>query len=196
MLREIDDDRLDTLHRLARAAEYGDPDTFSHTERVAETSAAIAKRLRLDIDVIETMRQAAPLHDIGKIAIPDAILMKAGPLTPVERAEMQRHVTAGAAILAGGESTVLRMARQIVLTHHEWWNGRGYPNRLAGEAIPLPGRIVALADVWDALTHERPYKPAWPVAMALAEIDRLAGHQFDPFVVLAFQGAQPRKLVH
>src|SRR5579859_967177 len=118
--------------------------------------------------------------------VPDSILLKRGALSHEEREQMKLHTTAGAAILANSHSHVLRAAHQIALTHHEWWDGSGYPNRLRGNEIPLSGRIVAVADVFDALTHDRPYKPAWPVEEALAEIERLSGHQFDPQIVQAF----------
>jgi putative two-component system response regulator len=145
----------------------------------------------LDTEAVENLRQAATLHDIGKIAISDTLLLKPGWFTPEERTRMQEHVQAGASILDGSRSQVLRTAREIVLSHHEWWNGEGYPFGLSGEAIPLSGRIVAVADVFDALTHERPYKPAWSVGAALDEVDRLAGRQFDPRVVEAFHALQP-----
>ncbi|MDQ3890755.1 MAG: HD domain-containing protein, partial [Actinomycetota bacterium] len=132
------------------------------------------------------IRQAAPLHDIGKLAVSDTVLLKPGRLTSEEFEQVKRHAEAGAAILAESRSDVLRLAQQIALTHHEWWNGHGYPAGLEGEEIPLTGRIVALADVFDALTHERPYKHAWRIAEAVTEIRRLAGRQFDPAIVGAF----------
>ena len=187
MVGELESARLETLERLARAAEYRDDETFAHTERVASRTAAIAARLGLSGEQIAVLAQAAPLHDIGKIAVSDAILLKPGPLNPEEHREMRRHVLAGAAILDGSRSEVLRVAREIVLTHHEWWNGGGYPAGLAGPTIPLSGRIVALADVFDALTHVRPYKPAWTERHAVEEISRLSGTQFDPDVVRAFR---------
>jgi hypothetical protein len=186
LVSELEEARAETLLRLGRAAEYRDDDTHRHTERVAVTSAAIAEQLGVDDETVDTLRQAAPLHDIGKIALKDSLLLKPGALTPEERRQMQTHVPAGAAILDGTNSTVLRMARDVVLSHHEWWNGQGYPARIAGDAIPLTGRIVALADVFDALTHSRPYKPAWPVNTAVAKVTELRGHQFDPQVVDAF----------
>ena len=195
LVSDLEEARGETLLRLGRAAEYRDDDTHRHTERVAVTSAAIAEQLGVDDETVDTLRQAAPLHDIGKIALKDSLLLKPGALTPEERRQMQTHVPAGAAILDGTKSTVLRMARDIVLTHHEWWNGQGYPARLAGDAIPLTGRIVALADVFDALAHSRPYKPAWPVNTAVAKITELGGHQFDPQVVDAFLRLNPSALI-
>lgn len=184
--QELDEARTETLKRLALAAEYRDDDTYRHTERVAATARAIATQLGLAPAFVELIGQAAPLHDLGKLAISDTILLKPGKLTAEEFAQIKTHPAAGAAILSGSASEVLRLAEEIALTHHEWWDGSGYPAGLRGEAIPLSGRIVALADVFDALTHARPYKPAWPLERALAEIDRLTGHQFDPDVAAAF----------
>lgn len=194
MMRELEEARLETLQRLARAAEYRDDDTFHHTERVAATTGLLAEALGIDAATVTVLRQAAPLHDIGKIAVPDRILLKRGALGPRERRRMEDHVRAGVGILDGTRSTVLRAAREIVLSHHEWWDGSGYPGRLSGDAIPLSGRIVALADVFDALTHARPYKAAWSVSAAIDEIDRLAGQQFDPRVVAALHAIDPARL--
>ena len=187
MVAELEEARLETLQRLARAGEYRDDSTFQHTERVAAVTALIAEALGLDRGTVATLRQAAPLHDIGKIAVPDAILLKAGRLADDERRQMQQHIMAGAAILEGSRSAVLRAAHEIVLTHHEWWDGTGYPHGLAGDAIPLSGRIVAVADVFDALVHDRPYKRAWTLEAAVAEIVGCAGTQIDPRVVHAFE---------
>jgi HD-GYP domain-containing protein (c-di-GMP phosphodiesterase class II) len=194
LVEELEEARAETLQRLANAAEYRDDDTFQHTERVGMTSAAIAAQLGLDTGFTDVLRQAAPLHDIGKIALRDAVLLKKGTLTIEERQHVNTHVAAGAAILDGTRSAVLRMARDIVLSHHEWWNGEGYPARVAGERIPLSGRIVAAADVFDALTHSRPYKSAWPVDKAVATIRELRGSQFDPRVVDAFVAIDHRRL--
>jgi putative two-component system response regulator len=138
---------------------------------------------------------AAPLHDIGKIAIPDSLLLKAGRFTTSEHAVMQRHTSIGADMLAGTSSGLLALARDIALTHHERWDGSGYPGGLAGDDIPIAGRIVALADVFDALTHARPYKPAWRVQDAVAEIKRAGGAQFDPVLVDAFAELDHERLV-
>jgi putative two-component system response regulator len=187
--------RLETLERLALAAEYRDDATHEHTERVARLAALVAERLGLsDLDV-SLLRQAAPLHDIGKLGVSDTLLLKPDRLTTQEFARVKLHTTCGAAILAGGTSDVLRLAEEIALTHHEWWDGSGYPAGLTGEAIPVSGRIVAIADVFDALTHERPYKPAWSVADAVAEIVKLRARQFDPRVVDAFISIPPAELV-
>jgi putative two-component system response regulator len=191
---ELERARLETLQRLALAAEYRDDATYEHTERVARASALIAGRLGMSASEVALLRQAAPLHDIGKLAVPDAILLKPGRLTPAEYEQMQRHARVGAAILDGSTSEVLRRAREIALTHHEWWNGDGYPERLRGERVPLSGRIVALADVFDALTHARPYKRAWSVDAAATELRRLRARQFDPDVLDAFEAIDPDEL--
>jgi putative two-component system response regulator len=192
--QELDDARLETLQRLALAAEYRDDATHEHGRRVARTTALLAERLGLAPSEVTLLAQAAPLHDIGKLAVSDTVLLKPGRLTRAERAQIRGHAAAGAALLAGSTSVVLRLAHEIALTHHEWWDGGGYPSGLRGEAIPLSGRIVALADVFDALTHERPYKPAWPAEEAAAELQRLAGRQFDPRVVEAFAGLDAAEL--
>jgi putative nucleotidyltransferase with HDIG domain len=185
--QELEESRLETLQRLALAAEYRDDDTFQHTDRVARTAGLLAVRLGLSADAVALIRLAAPLHDIGKLAVSDTILLKPGSLTAEEFETMKSHAAAGARILADSRSAVLRLAQEIASTHHEWWDGSGYPAGLAAAAIPLSGRIVALADVFDALTHARPYKSAWPLADAVAEICRLDGRQFDPGVVRAFR---------
>jgi putative two-component system response regulator len=183
---ELEQARLETLNSLALAAEYRDDATGQHTRRVGELSARIAQALGLPKDAIARVHRAAPLHDVGKIGIRDGILLKPARLTTEEREEMKRHTVIGAELLSVGCSGTLRLARQIALTHHERWDGYGYPSGLAGGDIPIEGRIVALADTWDALIHERPYKPAWPQDAALAEIAQLRGSQFDPHVVDAF----------
>lgn len=192
---ELRSSRLETLQRLALVAEYRDDNTYQHTERVARTACMLSKALGLPADEAAIIRQAAPLHDVGKLAVPDKVLLKRGALTAGERAQIQRHAAAGAAILAGGTFTVLRSGEEIAATHHERWDGRGYPAGLAGGEIPLSGRIVALADVFDALTHERTYKPAWSVDHAVEEISGLRERQFDPDVVDAFLTLEPSELV-
>jgi putative two-component system response regulator len=177
---------LETLQRLALAAEYRDDDTGSHTRRVGVTAGRIAGSLGLSPEQVDLILRAAPLHDVGKIGIADAILLKPGKLTDEEFAIMKQHTTIGGKILSGSSSPWLQLAEEIALTHHERWDGQGYPCGLKGEAISLVGRIVAIADVFDALTHERPYKKAWPIAEAMAEIEHQSGKQFDPCVVAAF----------
>ena len=188
--RELEDARSKTLQRLALAAEYHDDDTFQHTERVGRTSAQIAARLGLEAEQIGFLRKAAPLHDVGKIGIPDRMLLKPGKLTAEEYEVVKTHAKLGAQLLQGSGSPVLQMATVIAESHHERWDGAGYPNGLSGEEIPLVGRIVAVADVFDALIQLRPYKPAWPVERAIAEMQRAAGSQFDPRVVAAFLAVQ------
>jgi PAS domain S-box-containing protein len=184
--RELDEARAETLRQLAIAAEYRDDETYQHTERVGHVAARLALGLGLPAGQVTLLRQAAPLHDVGKLAIPDCILLKPGRLTDEEFDVMKTHAELGARLLSSGSSPVLQMAAVIAGTHHERWDGRGYPKGLTGEAIPLVGRIVAVADVFDALTHDRPYKPAWTVERAIAEIGGGAGSQFDPRVVTAF----------
>jgi PAS domain S-box-containing protein len=184
--RELDRARAETVRLLALAAEYRDDDTSEHTERVGLAAAEIATRLGLSKQQIKLLREAAPLHDVGKLAIPDRILLKPGLLSVRERETMKTHAAVGACLLSNSRSRVLKMGAVIAGSHHERWDGTGYPHGLAGEAIPLVGRVVAVADVFDALTHQRPYKPAWPVERAIAYIRREAGAHFDPRVVAAF----------
>ena len=193
--RELEDARTETLQRLAVAAEYHDDETFQHTKRVGDAAAELAARLALSAEEIKLLREAAPLHDVGKLAIPDHILGKRGKLTAQEYELMKTHAALGARLLSGSSSPVLQMAAVIAATHHERWDGTGYPAGLAGEAIPLVGRVVAVADVFDALTHDRPYKSAWPVEQAIAEIQSAAGSQFDPRVVAAFLTMQKDAVV-
>jgi PAS domain S-box-containing protein len=191
--RELEDARAKTLKRLALAAEYRDDDTFAHTERVGETCAQIASELRLNPKDIELLRLAAPLHDLGKIGVPDSILRKPGKLTEEEFEVMKTHTALGAKLLTGSGSPILQTGTLIAESHHERWDGKGYPRGLAGEHIPLVGRIVSVADVFDALTHDRPYKSAWPVADAIAEIERGAGSQFDPSIVASLPRLPPTR---
>ncbi|SFV38253.1 putative two-component system response regulator [Devosia crocina] len=175
------------IWRLARAIEYRDGDTGEHVSRVAQICQVIAEGLGLSAEHARMIYLAAPLHDIGKIGISDAILNKPGKFTPEERAAMREHVNIGARILADADSDLIRTAELIAQSHHERWDGSGYPYRLAGEAIPIEARIVALADVFDALCSERPYKRAWPVNEAYAEIMRCSGTHFDPGCVASFK---------
>ena len=184
--QELEQARMEVLERLALAAEFRDDDTQEHAWRIGRICAMVAMQLGLPDDEVELMSRAAPLHDLGKIGIPDEILLKPGKLTDEEFEVMKTHTTIGAEILAGSRSPVLRLAERIALSHHERWDGSGYPGGLSGDDIPLEGRIVAIADVFDALTHARPYKEAWPLADAVAEIEDQAGRQFDPEVAAAF----------
>ncbi len=183
--QELEFAQLEIVSRLALAAEFRDDATGEHTYRVGRNAAMIAKELGWPPHEVETLRLAARLHDVGKIGIPDNILLKRDRLTPQEYDLMKDHTNIGSRILSGGRSKILRLAEEIALSHHEHFDGSGYPRGLAGESIPMSGRIVAVADVLDALTHERPYKRAWSVAEALAEIKRQSGRQFDPKVVEA-----------
>ena len=182
---ELEDTQIEILERLASAAEYRDDDTGEHTKRVGQMSAQIAQIIGLPQAEVELIRRAAPLHDLGKIGIPDSILLKPGKLTPEEFEYMKTHTTLGAKMLSRGRFPLLQRAEEIALTHHEWWDGRGYMS-LHGETIPIAGRIVTVADVFDALTNERPYKQAWPRNQAIEEIKQLSGRQFDPRMVDAF----------
>jgi putative two-component system response regulator len=182
---EVDTAR-ESLSILAAIADYHDDDTSQHAQRVGICAALIARALELPEPFVHLIRDAAPLHDIGKVGISRRILLKPGKLSPAEWVHMMRHVEMGAQILAPARSPVLRLAAEIARTHHEQWDGNGYSAGLAGEDIPISGRITALADVWDTLTHERPYKPAWSEERALAEIASESGAHFDPRVVEAF----------
>ena len=185
--QDLHEARIDVLRRLARAVEYRDDDGGQHPQRIGRTAAIIAGELGLADETVELIRHAAPLHDVGKIGVPDAILLKQGRLTEEEIAVMESHVAIGRTILTDSNSAVLELAEQITLTHHEWWDGSGYPAGLKGEEIPLSGRIVALADSFDALVHDRPYRSGLSIEQSLEEIRSLSGSQFDPRVVRAFE---------
>ena len=185
--RSLQEAQLEIVARLALVGDYRDDETGDHCRRVAEMSYELAIRVEVAPKEAELIRLAAPLHDIGKVGIPDAVIRKPARLTPDEFREIQTHTTIGASILEGSRSDVLRMAYTIAISHHERWDGQGYPNGLMGDAIPLPGRIVSVADVFDALSNPRPYKESWPEDKALAEIVRCSGTQFDPRVVTALR---------
>ena len=178
--------QLQVVQRLGRAAEYRDNETGNHILRMSHISALLAKSIGLSEDDCELLLHASPMHDIGKIGIPDHILLKPGKFEPEEWAIMQTHATIGAHILEGDDSELMRCAREIALTHHEKWDGSGYPSGLTGDAIPLMGRIAALADVFDALTSERPYKKAWTIEAAVDLIKENRGTHFDPGLVDVF----------
>ncbi len=183
--RELVEAQIEIIERLAIAAEFRDDNTGQHTHRVGQMSALVAKQVGLPDVQVSLIRRAAELHDVGKIGVPDTILMKMGKLTPDEFEIVKTHTVIGARILSGGKFPLLRLAEEVAFSHHERWDGEGYA-RIRGIDVPLAGRIVAVADVFDALTQQRPYKPAWPVAEAIGEIDRQRGRQFDPAVVDAF----------
>lgn len=184
----------ESLYRLATAAEYRDEETGNHIRRLGHFSRIIAKRWGADEQFLELIFLASPMHDLGKIGIRDSVLLKPGPLTREEFEEIKLHTLIGERILSGSQSPLLRLAEEIAATHHERWDGSGYPRGLAGEAIPLGGRIVAVADVFDALTSNRVYRPAYSVedALSIMETDR-AG--FDPEVFRAFREGLPEILV-
>ncbi len=186
---------LDMLGHLARVAEYRDDDTHHHTERVGRIAMLVGARIGLDEQRVEILGRAAELHDIGKVAIPDSILHKPGKLTDDEFEIMKGHTVAGAEILAGSSSEYLEMAAVIALSHHERWDGGGYPAGISADEIPLESHIVMIADVFDALTHERPYKEAMSVPDALRLMREQTGSFFDPLLMAAFEGLCHRELV-
>jgi diguanylate cyclase (GGDEF)-like protein len=182
---ELQKSQIEIVTRLAVAAEYRDDRTGEHTLRVGHYSALIAQQLGWKDSQVRLLRLAARLHDVGKIGIPDEILLKPNKLSDEEFEQMKQHTVIGSKILSGGRSKLLRLAERIAISHHEQWNGQGYPYNLPGEVIPLEGRIVAVADVYDALTQARPYKRAWRPLEALQQLERSSGRQFDPSVVQA-----------
>jgi len=188
---ELHDTRLQIVERLGVAAEFKDNETGMHVVRMSLISGLVGRGAGMSDAEADTLLHAAPMHDIGKIGIPDRILLKPGKLTEDEWAVMKTHTTIGAQIIGDDEREPLRLARVVALTHHEKWNGTGYPAGLAGEDIPLAGRIVAIADVFDALTSKRPYKEPWPVDRAAETIERDAGEHFDPALVPLFLKALP-----
>ena len=189
---QLEEARLDALERLALAAEFRDDATGQHTRRVGQLAAAIAEALGLDGSEVELIARAAPLHDVGKIAVPDRVLLKPGPLDAEEIAIMRTHTTVGAKLLSSSRWPLLLTACDVALTHHERWDGSGYPNGLAGHNIPISGRIVALADFFDALSHERPYRGRMEQDVVLEMVRQQSGSHFDPEVVAAFMTLLPR----
>jgi CHASE2 domain-containing sensor protein len=185
---ELRETQLEIINRLAGVTESRDEETGLHLERIGRLCERLALALGMTAPQAETLRHASLLHDVGKIAVPDAILTEPGPLTDEEWVVMRGHAAAGAAMLAGSRAPVMRMAEEIALSHHERWDGSGYPAGLAGEAIPLTGRICAVCDVFDALRSRRPYKEPWPLQDALDELARERGRHFDPMVLDAFLG--------
>jgi len=189
--RELQETRLEIIQRLGRAAEYRDNETGMHVIRMSHASWITALELGMPAGEAELLLQAAPMHDIGKIGIPDRVLLKPGRLDAEEWAIMRRHPEIGHGIIGSHPSALLQLAATVALSHHEKWDGTGYPAGLAGEAIPLEGRIVAVADVFDALTSKRPYKAAWPVEQAVAELQAQSGRHFEPRMVAAFLARLP-----
>ena len=193
--RELSDTRLEVIRRLGRAAEYRDNETGLHIIRMSQFAARLGRAAGLPPHECEMLLNASPMHDIGKIGIPDRILLKPGKFEPDEWEIMKTHATIGAEILSGHHSELMETARTIALSHHEKWDGSGYPNGLAGEAIPLMGRIVAVCDVFDALTSERPYKHAWNVEESMSYIAMHSGRHFDPKLAKCFKEIMPDILV-
>lgn len=195
---QLEKSQIEILERLAGAGEYRDGETGLHTQRVGRLAGRLTTALGMDERFVKLVQQAAPLHDIGKIGVPDIVLHKPGTLSVDEFEVMKSHTRIGAGILAGGESDVLVTAERIALHHHERVDGSGYPDGLGGEEIPIEARLVAVADVFDALTHDRPYRAAWPLDMVLAHLERNAGSHFDARVVRALLRSrcyvEPRKL--
>ncbi len=184
--KELQEAYLDTINRLVLAAEYKDKETGAHIVRMSRYSTLIAEKLGLPAKDVQNINYAAPMHDVGKIGIPDSILMKPGKLTDEEFETMKNHTTIGATILANSKAEIIKVAEQIALSHHEKWNGRGYPQGVSGDKIPIWGRIVGLGDTFDALTSRRPYKEPYPVEVAVDIIKKERGQQFDPDVVDVF----------
>jgi putative two-component system response regulator len=189
--RELKETQFDVVHRLARAAEYRDNETGSHIVRMSHYAAILGRACGMTDEECDILFHATPMHDVGKLGIPDRILLKRDKLTTEEFDIMKQHTVIGANLLSGSQSAVLQMGEVIALTHHEKWDGSGYPNRMAGEDIPLIGRICAIADVFDALSSRRCYKDPWPLEKTLHEIRSLAGKQFDPHMVRMFDELLP-----
>lgn len=193
--RELQATRLEIIRRLGRAAEFRDNETGQHVMRMSHYARLIAQEAGLDATFADTLFLAAPMHDIGKIGIPDYVLLKPGKLDPQEWELMKEHASIGGEIIGEHPDTLLQMAHRVAMSHHEKWDGSGYPLGLAGKDIPIEGLIVALADVFDALTSVRPYKPAWPVEQAVQTVLESAGSHFDPALMEPFQRALPRMLL-
>ena len=185
-LSELEIAQAETVRRLSMAVEFRDEDTGAHIERIGRFSTLLAEQIGMDPDFCERLSHAAPLHDVGKVAIPDAILLKPGPLTPEERAIVETHAEEGHRLVRGSSSSILDLAATIALSHQEKWDGTGYPRGLAGEAIPIEGRIVAIADVFDALTSDRVYRKAFSVEEAVQMMREQRGRHFDPVLLDAF----------
>lgn len=195
---ELAETRMEVIHRLSRAAEFRDQGTGLHLLRMSQFALCLAEAAGLERAHCDLILAASPMHDIGKIGIPDRILFKPGRLNHEEWVVMRTHTTIGAELLTGHDSALMRTASQIALTHHERWDGTGYPHGLRGEEIPIEGRIVALSDVFDALLSQRPYKHAWPQSEAIKAIDEDRGTAFEPELVDCFHDALPRieEIIH
>jgi len=193
--QQLKEAKLEVISCLGRAAEFKDNETGMHVIRMSYYSRIIAESLNLNSEWVDMLYNSSPMHDIGKIGIPDHVLLKPGKLDDDEWEIMKKHVTYGVEILEGHQSDLLKMAVEIAETHHEKFDGTGYPNGLVGENIPLTGRIVAISDVFDALTSERPYKKAWSTEKAVAYIEEETGKHFDPQIVDAFKSCLSEILV-
>lgn len=189
--KELRYTQYDIIRRLAAAAEFRDGDTGIHIIRMSQFAMKLGEALGLSAEECDLLHHASPLHDVGKIGIPDNILLKPGKLTPEEFEIMKTHTTIGAKILAGSDSPVMKMAEVIAMTHHERWDGKGYPNGIRGDEIPFVGQICSVCDVFDALTSERPYKKAWGFDETVAEIKKMSGFNFNPKIVECFMTILP-----
>lgn len=189
--QELNDTQLEVVHRLAQAAEYRDKDTGAHIIRMSHFAVVLGRACGMSEGDCDLLFHATPMHDVGKLGIPDHILLKPGKLEPEEFEIMKQHTIIGAQLLSNSPSPILQMAELIALTHHEKWDGSGYPNHLAGEDIPLPGRICAISDVFDALSSRRCYKEPWPLEQTVNEIQALSGKHFDPRLVELFHELLP-----
>ena len=189
--RELEETQLEIINRLGLASEYRDEGTGQHVQRISDYCRLLGRVAGLPHEEVDLISRASTMHDAGKIGISDSILLKPGALTDDEWTAMKLHSEIGGELLSGGKSRLLRVAEEIALTHHERWDGTGYPKGLKGEEIPLDGRIVCVCDVFDALVSERPYKKAWSVEDALSEISEWAGRQFDPWLADLFVGLEP-----
>ncbi len=188
---ELEETRMETIYRLGRAAEFRDNDTGMHVVRMSRFSQKLAEKFGLNHEQCEQILHASPMHDVGKIGIPDRVLLKPGKLNAEEWEIMKTHSAIGAQILSRGKHKLTKLAKTIALCHHEKWDGSGYPNGLSGSKIPLEARIVSIADCFDALTSERPYKQAWSIEDAMKEMDRVNGISFDPDLMKAFHEILP-----
>jgi len=184
--RELREAHLDTILRLSVAAEYRDYDTAGHIRRISDHCALLGQNTGMDEEVVEILRYTSPMHDVGKIGVPDAILLKPGKLTPEERVIMEQHAAIGGKILSESGSRVLQASEVVAVSHHEKWDGSGYPNKVAGTDIPVTGRIVAIADVFDALSSQRCYKPAFPLEKVIHIMKEGRGRHFDPDLLDVF----------
>jgi putative two-component system response regulator len=184
--KDLRQSRLSIIGKLARVAEFRDKETGGHIYRIGRSSVLVGRSYGLSSEACENIFHASLLHDVGKVGIPDSILLKPGPLTAEERAIMQTHAIIGSDILGGEEGKLLKSAMEVARFHHERWDGRGYPEARSGESIPIVARICSIVDVFDALLSKRPYKDAWSAEEALAFIRKESGSAFDPLVVKAF----------